>query len=104
MISSIVAKPSVAPRAACATSRRAVVVRANPRQDELKKRIEDAIHDAEEVCATDDKKSCASAWDVVEELSAEKGHEAMKHPEEKDPLEKYCKTEPDADECRVHDN
>jgi len=28
----------------------------------------------------------------------------MKHPEEKDPLEKYCKTEPDADECRVHDN
>jgi len=41
-------------------------------QDELKKRIEDAIHDAEEVCATDDKKSCASAWDVVEELSAEK--------------------------------
>jgi len=32
MISSIVAKPSVAPRAACATSRRAVVVRANPRQ------------------------------------------------------------------------
>merc|ERR1719374_260209 len=40
---------------------------------------------------------CASAWDVVEELSAEKGHEAMKHPEEKDPLEKYCKTEPDAD-------
>lgn len=45
---------------------------------------------------------CASAWDTVEELSAEKSHEKAKNPT-KDPLEQYCSDEPDADECRVHD-
>lgn len=46
---------------------------------------------------------CASAWDTVEELSAKKAHEKAKEVPN-DPLEKYCATEPDADECRVHDN
>ena len=116
-----------------------------PTQDDISKRIEDAISEAEDVCSTEDTVSphpsprppprpaapcarppppprdwrpsltpppnprdpqagCAVAWDNVEELSAEKKHEAQKNPEITDPLEKFCSDEPDADECRVHDN
>ena len=51
----------------------------------------------------DPQAGCAVAWDNVEELSAEKAHEKAKAVPE-DPLEKFCSEEPDADECRVHDN
>jgi len=81
---------------------RALAVRATPKED-LDRKIADAINQAQEVCSTDDKNGCASAWDTVEELSAKKAHEKAKEVPN-DPLEKYCATEPDADECRVHDN
>jgi hypothetical protein len=47
----------------------------------------------------------ATAWDIVEELSAAASHaeaSAKADPIQSDPLEKYCDANPDADECRVY--
>ncbi|MGD1807943.1 Calvin cycle protein CP12 [Dapis sp. BLCC M126] len=47
-------------------------------------------------------KECAAAWDVVEELQAEASHQKEHKP--KNSFETYCDDNPDAVECRVHDN
>ncbi|KAG2588099.1 hypothetical protein PVAP13_5NG194300 [Panicum virgatum] len=47
---------------------------------------------------------CAAAWDEVEELSAAASHARDKLKENSDPLENYCKENPEADECRTYDN
>jgi hypothetical protein len=47
----------------------------------------------------------AAAWDTVEELSAAVSHAkavAAADPTSNDPLEKFCESAPDADECRVY--
>eukprot|EP01025_Chloroclados_australasicus_P031729 TRINITY_DN320_c0_g1_i1.p1 TRINITY_DN320_c0_g1~~TRINITY_DN320_c0_g1_i1.p1 ORF type:complete len:118 (-),score=22.95 TRINITY_DN320_c0_g1_i1:173-526(-) len=65
--------------------------------------IADAIKEAEEACKDGTKKGeCAAAWDEVEELSAHASHTKAKGYE--DPLEKYCESAPDADECRVYED
>ncbi|KAL0435978.1 UNVERIFIED_CONTAM: Calvin cycle protein CP12-1, chloroplastic [Sesamum radiatum] len=46
---------------------------------------------------------CAAAWDEVEELSAAASHARDKQ-KESDPLENYCKENPETDECRTYDN
>ncbi|CAO2192874.1 unnamed protein product [Urochloa humidicola] len=68
-------------------------------------KVSDSIKKAEETCA-DEKVSgqCAAAWDEVEELSAAASHARDKLKESSDPLENYCKDNPEADECRVYDN
>ncbi|CAO2162205.1 unnamed protein product [Urochloa humidicola] len=68
-------------------------------------KVSDSIKKAEETCA-DEKASgeCAAAWDEVEELSAAASHARDKLKESSDPLENYCKDNPEADECRVYDN
>jgi hypothetical protein len=49
--------------------------------------------------------SSAAAWDTVEELSAAASHaKAAAKESYQDPLEKYCDSNPDADECRVYDD
>jgi hypothetical protein len=44
----------------------------------------------------------AAAWDVVEELQAEAGHQHQAPV--KSSLESYCDANPEADECRIHEN
>ncbi|CAL4964110.1 unnamed protein product [Urochloa decumbens] len=68
-------------------------------------KVSDSIKKAEETCA-DEKVDgeCAAAWDEVEELSAAASHARDKLKESSDPLENYCKDNPEADECRVYDN
>jgi hypothetical protein len=45
--------------------------------------------------------SCAVAWDVVEELQAEKSHQYQKALRS---FERFCQEQPDALECLVYDN
>ncbi|CAL4976718.1 unnamed protein product [Urochloa decumbens] len=72
---------------------------------EISDKVSDSIKKAEETCA-DEKVDgeCAAAWDEVEELSAAASHARDKLKENNDPLENYCKENPETDECRVYDN
>jgi hypothetical protein len=45
---------------------------------------------------------CAAAWDAVEELQAEAAHQGQVKP--KTNFENYCNDNPDAIECRIHEN
>ncbi|XP_074559094.1 calvin cycle protein CP12-1, chloroplastic-like [Curcuma longa] len=72
---------------------------------EISEKVEESIKKAEEACAGDPVSGeCAAAWDEVEELSAAASHarEALKA--NSDPLENYCKDNPETDECRTYDN
>ncbi|KAF8724266.1 hypothetical protein HU200_021293 [Digitaria exilis] len=67
--------------------------------------VSDSIKKAEETCAEEkDTGDCAAAWDEVEELSAAASHARDKLKGSSDPLEEYCKENPETDECRVYDN
>ncbi|CAO2203249.1 unnamed protein product [Urochloa humidicola] len=73
---------------------------------EISDKVSDSIKKAEETCADEKGSSgeCVAAWDEVEELSAAASHARDKLKENNDPLENYCKDNPEADECRVYDN
>ncbi|EER88061.1 hypothetical protein BDA96_10G100300 [Sorghum bicolor] len=68
-------------------------------------KLSESIKEAEETCA-DEKGTaeCAAAWDNVEEISAAASHARDNLKENSDPLEKYCKENPETDECRIYDN
>jgi hypothetical protein len=66
--------------------------------------VEESIKNAEETCAGDATSGeCVAAWDEVEELSAAASHARDKKKLD-DPLEAYCKDNPETDECRTYDN
>lgn len=94
---SSVARPA-APKAV-----RMTLVRAEP-QVKAATSVPDAIKDAEKACADGSTNECAAAWDVVEEISAATSHKKVIAKENSDPLEQFCDGNPDADECRMHDN
>jgi hypothetical protein len=75
---------------------------------EISDKVSESIKQAEETCADDQKgdAECAAAWDEVEELSATASHarDSLKETNANDPLEKYCKDNPDSEECRIYDN
>lgn len=66
--------------------------------------IVEAIDEARQTCELngDNSAGCAVAWDIVEELQAEKSHQkqAKQH---KTSLESYCDTHPEAVECLLYD-
>ncbi|KFK35421.1 hypothetical protein AALP_AA5G282200 [Arabis alpina] len=68
--------------------------------------VEKSIKDAQETCAGDPVSGeCVAAWDEVEELSAAASHARdKKKAGGSDPLEEYCKDNPETDECRTYDN
>jgi hypothetical protein len=73
----------------------------------IKDALQESIREAEEVCAAEGGSGeCAAAWDTVEELSAAISHkrDGEASAESKDPLEKFCKDAPEADECRVYED
>ncbi len=63
-----------------------------------------AVSEARNICKIngDDSSSCAVAWDIVEELHAEKAHR-QQNQQLKNNFEVYCDENPEADECRVYD-
>lgn len=81
-----------------------VAVAAAP--DSLEDKVEESIKSAEEACSGDPASGeCVAAWDEVEELSAAASHARdRKKASSSDPLENYCKDNPEADECRTYDN
>ncbi|KAK9704784.1 hypothetical protein RND81_07G010700 [Saponaria officinalis] len=84
------------------STKRMVVVRASP--DKLSESIEQSIKTAQETCSdSPESGECAAAWDEVEEVSAAASH-ARDKTKSSDPLEAYCKDNPETDECRTHDN
>ncbi|KAI5399030.1 calvin cycle protein CP12-2, chloroplastic [Lathyrus oleraceus] len=77
-------------------------VRASP--DSITGKVEESIKNAEEACAGDAASGeCVAAWDEVEELSAA-ASDARDKKKVSDPLEEYCKDNPETDECRTYDN
>lgn len=72
---------------------------------DISDKLSESIKEAEETCA-DEKGTaeCAAAWDNVEEISAAASHARDNLKENSDPLEKYCKENPESDECRIYDN
>ena len=77
-------------------------VRAAP--EGLSEKIASSIEHAKESCAEDPASGeCVAAWDEVEELSAASSH-ARDKAKDTDPLETYCKDNPETDECRTYDD
>jgi hypothetical protein len=73
--------------------------------EQLNTQIQEAIKNAEDAAKKYGKasKEAKVAWDFVEELEAERSHQAANKQSE-DPLEKYCNEVPEADECRVYED
>ncbi|KAJ8620480.1 hypothetical protein MRB53_029009 [Persea americana] len=72
--------------------------------EKIAEKVEESIKKAEEACAGDPQTGeCAAAWDEVEEVSAAASH-ARERQKESDPLENYCKDNPETDECKTYDN
>lgn len=83
-------------------SMRPAVVAAVP--ESIEEKVAESIKSAEEACAgAATSGECAAAWDEVEELSAAVSH-AKDRKKDSDPLEDYCKDNPETDECRTYDN
>ncbi|KAI3741750.1 hypothetical protein L1987_59425 [Smallanthus sonchifolius] len=77
-------------------------VRAAP--EGLSEKIATSIENAKESCADDPTNGeCVAAWDEVEELSAASSH-ARDKAKDSDPLETYCKDNPETDECRTYED
>ncbi|KVI12464.1 calvin cycle protein CP12-1, chloroplastic [Cynara cardunculus var. scolymus] len=77
-------------------------VRAAP--EGLSEKIASSIESAKESCAEDPASGeCVAAWDEVEELSAASSH-ARDKAKDTDPLETYCKDNPETDECRTYED
>ncbi|XP_073158444.1 calvin cycle protein CP12-2, chloroplastic-like [Henckelia pumila] len=73
--------------------------------DKLSDKVEESIKNAQETCSDDPVGGeCAAAWDEVEELSAAASHARDRSKENSDPLENFCKDNPETEECRTYDN
>ncbi|MDZ8187357.1 MAG: Calvin cycle protein CP12 [Nostoc sp. ChiSLP02] len=70
----------------------------------LEQAIVAAISEAREACELNGSNSanCAVAWDIVEELQAEKSHQHQAK-QNKTSLDNYCDRHPDAVECLIYD-
>lgn len=76
----------------------------NKNATSIEARIEAATQEARELSERLGATSSESkvAWDTVEELKAEAGHQHQKP--RKNSLESYCDANPDADECRIYED
>ncbi|MCC5669281.1 Calvin cycle protein CP12 [Nostoc sp. CHAB 5784] len=70
----------------------------------LQEAIIKAITEARTTCELDgsDSAGCAVAWDIVEELQAEKADQQQAK-SKKTSLENYCDRHPDSVECLIYD-
>ncbi|KAL5983551.1 hypothetical protein ACLOJK_017638 [Asimina triloba] len=73
--------------------------------DRIAEKVQESIKKAEETCAEDAATGeCAAAWDEVEEVSAAASHARERAKETSDPLENYCKENPETVECKTFDD
>ena len=71
---------------------------------DLANKVSESIKQAQETCADDPVSGeCVAAWDEVEELSAAASH-ARDRQKGADPLEEFCKDNPETDECRMYED
>ena len=79
-------------------------VRAAP--ERISEKVEESIKSAEEACSgAGGDAECVAAWDEVEELSAAASHARDKQKEkDSDPLENYCKDNPETIECKTFED
>lgn len=70
----------------------------------LSERIKEALEDARTACKIQGDRSagCAVAWDVVEELQAERSHRQAKQ-KSQSAFQRYCQEHPEAVECLVYE-
>ena len=74
------------------------------RDNKIEQAIQSAIEQARAACEVKGNSSsdCAVAWDIVEELQAEKSHrQNINKP--KTTLDSYCEAHPEAVECLIYD-
>ncbi|KAJ1297469.1 hypothetical protein BS78_01G379000 [Paspalum vaginatum] len=84
--------------------RRLVVASSPNTPPDLANKVSESIKQAQETCADDPVSGeCVAAWDEVEELSAAASH-ARDRQKGADPLEEYCKDNPETDECRTYED
>lgn len=85
--------------------RRMVLVASSPSTPPgISDKVSESIKKAEEACEDNTESGeCAAAWDEVEELSAAASH-ARDKLKDSDPLEKYCKDNPETEECRTYED
>jgi hypothetical protein len=77
------------------------ILNVNNTPQSIEQAIQEAIAQAREACEQEGgtSSSCAVAWDIVEELQAERSHRIQA----KTAFERYCDENPSADECRIYD-
>lgn len=70
----------------------------------LEQIIQESLTEARATCSQhgDSSQECAVAWDIVEELQAEKAHRKQQVRFQTS-LDHYCYMHPDALECRIYD-
>lgn len=84
--------------------RRMVLVASSPTPPRISEKMSESIKKAEEACEGDAASGeCAAAWDEVEELSAA-ASDARDKLKDSDPLENYCKDNPETKECRTYED
>ncbi|KAL3619844.1 hypothetical protein CASFOL_034756 [Castilleja foliolosa] len=76
------------------------------REQRLTEMIEKKVMEAKQVCGEDETSSeCKVAWDEVEEVSQAKADLRLKlHHLHQDPLEHFCRGNPEVDECTVYED
>ncbi|CAA0831939.1 Calvin cycle protein CP12-3- chloroplastic [Striga hermonthica] len=75
------------------------------REQRLAEMIERKVTEAKRVCGEDAASDeCKVAWDEVEEVSQAKADLRLKiQILGRDPLEHFCRENPETDECRIHE-
>jgi len=70
----------------------------------LEQAIQEAIEQARAACKIKGNSSsdCAVAWDIVEELQAERSHQQW-ITKPRTSLDQYCDRHPEASECLIYD-
>ncbi|KAG1371352.1 Calvin cycle protein CP12-2, chloroplastic [Cocos nucifera] len=85
--------------------RTALVASAPSTPPGISEKVAESIKKAEEACEGNaESGECAAAWDEVEELSAAASHARDKLKGSSDPLENYCKDNPETEECRIYED
>lgn len=76
------------------------------REQRLTEMIEKKVMEAKQVCGEDESSDeCKVAWDEVEEVSQAKADLRLKvHHLQQDPLEYFCRENPETDECRIYED
>lgn len=72
--------------------------------ENMAEKVKESIQSAMETCEGDNtSKECVASWDTVEELSATQS-DLRNKAKSIDPLEEFCKDNPETEECRTYED